>query len=299
MKKQKKLKILLKIIFLIETFFIIGASKPGWAEVDYYKIENISSFADHLYEEEDYLRAASEYQRHLFLSSEKADQIIYKIGLCYKYAGKSRKAIEWFGKITREYPKSNLLFSAYYQNGYSYLLMEQPKSAIIKIKEGLDKAKGLDKKRFQHLIGLSYLKEKRWNEAYSLFDSLSTTENENLRESSLRLKGYTEEGRTFSYKSPVLAGLLSAIVPGTGKMYCGRTKDGLYSLILIGTASWSAYNGFKKDGGDSLKGWIWGIWGGVLYAGNVYGSTIAARVYNQRIEDELFTKIQFEIDLLK
>jgi len=286
------------MIIVLSEVLIIGAAKLGWSEVDYYKPENILSFAENLYREGDYLRAASEYQRYLFFSSEEATQVMNKIGLCYRLGGNLQKAIEWFERILKEYPKSDLLASAYYQIGYSYLLMGQYEDSILRLKEALGKIEDKEsKKRFQYLIGVNYLKEKRWDDAYSVFDYLK--EDEALRDSSLRLKEYAKEGRDISYKSPILAGLLSAILPGTGKMYCGREKDGLYSLILIGTASWFAYDGFKEDGRHSLKGWIWGIWGGFLYIGNIYGSTVAAKVYNQRIEDEIFTKIQFEIDLLK
>ncbi|MDI6703450.1 MAG: tetratricopeptide repeat protein [bacterium] len=265
---------------------------------EYYSPENILRFAEHLYDEGDYLRAASEYQRYLFFSSEDVDQIIYKIGLCYRLCGRPQKAIDWFEKILNEHQESNLLGSAYYQIGYAYLLMGEYEESILKMKEGLGRVKKKEEQvRFQHLIGLNYLKEKQWDNAYSLFDSLK--EHDGLRESSLRLKRYAEEGENLSYKSPLLAGLLSSLVPGAGKIYCGRIKDGLYSLFFIGTAGWLAYNGFKVDGENSLKGWLWGIGGGVLYAGNIYGSTIAAKVCNRNLEDELFAKIQIEIDLFK
>lgn len=265
---------------------------------DYYSPANILRFAEHLYNEGDYLKAASEYQRYLFFSKESEGSIIYQIGLCYRKGGDLSKAYEWFERIIKEYLQSELLSSAYYQRAASLLLMERYEDSISEIKEGLDK--GLDKgdeERLHYLLGLNYLKQKRWDDSWVLFSSI-IVQDKDLRDSSSRLKRYAQEGKTLSRKSPILAGLLSSILPGAGKVYAGRSKDGLFSLLAVGITAWLSYDSLREDK-DSTRGVIFGTMSGLFYGGNIYGSSIAAKAYNRRAEDDLLAKIQIEVDLIK
>jgi hypothetical protein len=40
-----------------------------------------------------------------------------------------------------------------------------------------------------------------------------------------------------------------------------------------------------------VRGWIFGSIGAVFYAGNIYGSTVAARVYNHQLEVSLLRSL--------
>ncbi|MBU1262615.1 tetratricopeptide repeat protein, partial [bacterium] len=220
-------------IFLIISTALVFLYEEGLQAEDYSSPANILGFAEHLCEEGDYIRAASEYQRYLFFSDEKEDNIIYRIGLCYKKGGDFNKAYTWFERLIREYPESELLPSAYYESATSLLLMNRYEGSISKVKEGLGKG---DEERLRYILGLNYLKQKRWDDSYALFSSI--VQDKNLMDSSSRLKGYTQERKNLPHKSPLLAGLLSSLLPGAGKIYCGRSKDGLFSLLIVGTTAW-------------------------------------------------------------
>lgn len=92
------------------------------------------------------------------------------------------------------------------------------------------------------------------------------------------------------YKKPVLASAMSAIVPGSGKIYCKNWKDGLISLLFVAANSWQAYRGFSKNGNQSVYGWIYGTFATGFYLGNIYGSYKEAVKYNQIIENEMVNK---------
>jgi TM2 domain-containing membrane protein YozV len=70
----------------------------------------------------------------------------------------------------------------------------------------------------------------------------------------------------------VNAALLSAILPGAGKAYCGRGADGLQSLLIVGTAALLAARGFERNGRRSLEGWGAAGVGAVFYAGGIVGA---------------------------
>ncbi len=96
---------------------------------------------------------------------------------------------------------------------------------------------------------------------------------------------------TLPRKSPWLAGALSAVVPGLGRVYIGRWPDGLMSFLLVGLTAGLSAQGFHDDGRDSVRGWILGGIAALLYVGNVYGSAVGAIVQRRDAEDALMKEI--------
>jgi hypothetical protein len=92
-------------------------------------------------------------------------------------------------------------------------------------------------------------------------------------------------------KSPFLAGALSAVVPGLGRVYIGRWPDGLLSFLLVGTTGALAAQGFYDEGRGSVRGWILTGVAALLYAGNVYGSAVGAAVQRRDAEDALMREV--------
>lgn len=82
------------------------------------------------------------------------------------------------------------------------------------------------------------------------------------------------------YKSPLLAGLFSAILPGSGKIYTGETGDGVTAFILTSLFSYLAYTGFDHD--HMTRGYLLGAAAAGFYLGNIYGSVISARLRNEK-----------------
>ncbi len=82
-------------------------------------------------------------------------------------------------------------------------------------------------------------------------------------------------------KKPWLAGGMSTLIPGTGKMYSGHWIDGVFSLATISAYGTVAAAGFSEHGSSSVAGWIYGFCAAGFYAGNIYGSVREARHYNR------------------
>ncbi len=89
-----------------------------------------------------------------------------------------------------------------------------------------------------------------------------------------------------SRKSPALAGLLSVVVPGMGKIYANDWKDGLLSLVFTATMSVQAYRNFNKHGFSDPRGYIYGAIGTGFYLGNIYGAVQSAKNYNLKKIDQ-------------
>lgn len=288
---------LLLTIFLATTLLPFAAAEES---IEYYTPENVRKFADSLYQQGDYLRAASEYQRYLFFISDEGtarEQIRYKIALCYRFAGSNEQAIESFESVLQLHPQSQFASRAYYQIGATYFLMDQFEQSTQFLREALPHI--TDKQQHaeaEQLIGISYLMQKQWSEAGEIFKTLQGSGVVSVREKASVYYNYAERGTQLPTRSPFLAGAFSTIVPGAGRLYTGfRIGDALTSLITVGVTGWQAYDGFRRDGISSVKGWTLGTLSSIFYVGNIYGSVIAARVYNRNIEDEFLATLSVEL----
>ena len=83
-------------------------------------------------------------------------------------------------------------------------------------------------------------------------------------------------------KSKTLAGLMSAIVPSSGRFYARDYKDAIFSLVFMGGTAFQSYKRFNKGGINSAGGWIYGGISFGFYLGNIWGSVKAADRYNQK-----------------
>ena len=282
------------ITFLTTTLLSFAAAEES---VEYYAPENVRKFADFLYEQGDYLRAAGEYQRYLFSLPPESEQIRYKIALCYRFAGDSEQAIQNFKSVLQLHPQSQFASRAYYQIGATHFLMDRFTESAQFLHEALPHiTDARQRAEAAQLIGLSYLMQKQWSEAGEVFKTLQGSGVIAVREKAFVYHNYAEVGAQLPTRSPFLAGALSTILPGAGRLYTGfQIGDALTSLITVGFAGWQAYDGFRTDGLLSVKGWTFGTLCSIFYVGNVYGSVISARVYNRLMEDEFLATVSIEL----
>ena len=281
-------------IILLNTLFLTVANAEE--SVEYYSSDNILKFADHLMQQRDYLRAAGEYQRYLFYQPKEKEEINYRIALCYRFGGKTEKAIDSFTEYLQEFPMSKYASNAYYQIGVSHFLMQRFEATAKYLNTSIPRITDVRYKyESQQLIGLSYLMQRQWHQAEDVFNKLQQSEILSVREKALTYHQYAIHGNNLPTRSPFLSGLLSTIVPGAGRLYTGRVGDAFTSLILLGLAGWQSYDGFRRDGITSAKGWTLGTVGVIFYGGNIYGSVISARIYNREITEEFLSGLSIEL----
>ena len=285
-------KFLLVILFTTTLLSFVAAEEP----IDYYAPENVRKFADFLYEQGDYLRAAGEYQRYLFYQPQESEQIRYRIALCYRFAGQSEQAIQNFQMLLRTHPEGRFVSRAYYQIGATYFLQDQFAQSARFLHETLPHITDTRQHaEAEQLIGLSYLMQKQWSEAGEVFKTLQESEVASVSQKAAVYHSYAKNGVDLPTRSPFVAGVLSTIVPGAGRLYTGRFSAAFTSLFIVGLTGWQAYDGFQRDGLSSAKGWTLGTLCGIFYVGNIYGSVLSARVYNRHVTDEFLATLSIEL----
>lgn len=86
-------------------------------------------------------------------------------------------------------------------------------------------------------------------------------------------------------KSPVVAGVLSALVPGLGKVYTGKKGEGVSAFLKVVPLAAIALENYSKNGWKDPQFLIFTSLFGLFYVGNIWGSTLSAQiVYNERID---------------
>jgi len=151
---------------------------------------------------------------------------------------------------------------------------------------------GLDSNEIDLLRLNSFILQRQFNKAEVLL------KNELRSMPVSELQFFTREietGRHLKQKSPLLAAGMSAILPGSGRIYTGDWKDGLISIMIIGSTGFGAYRAFVKEGSGSALAWIYSGLSFGFYLGNIYGSYQSARLNNiksnQRFEKEVLHRI--------
>jgi len=258
----------MKIIFLLILFsFTI---KPQTSNL-LHTPANTRKFADHLFSGKDYLRSVFEYGK--LPEYEKNDTIEFKIPLAYQLMGKYDLALEKFLSVNKE--------SVYYDQSvkeyYKTLLQAG------RYNELQSKLANNDVKDFQRLLYLSYLftsnelpTEQNFLEAFPLSGKES-------------LLSFFSEKKNPPYKSSLLSGLFSAIIPGSGKIYLGEIGDGITAFIATSLFAFLSYDNFRAN--HDFRGWLFSGLGFFFYTGNIYGSVAAAQIYNAKVDYEYKEKL--------
>ncbi|WP_421877746.1 hypothetical protein [Marinoscillum sp.] len=116
------------------------------------------------------------------------------------------------------------------------------------------------------------------------------------------MTGIYQELAKHKRKSPFVAGLLSAIIPGSGKLYNGQIGPGVMGLVSTGIFGLQAYEGYRKDGLKSARFIIFGGLFTTFYVANIWGSVVSVRVseqrYNHTVDEAIYINMHLPIRLL-
>lgn len=240
-------------------------------------------YGEHLLKAGEFELAAQEYERLVF--SDSTDEAAR---LCllrsYRLAGKFQQAETRFHALY----SNELAVSAPVASEYAKLLLQGEN--VLRARNFIAKATLPDSLR--PLLGASLaLMTADWQAARSALAAAPDTALAWHR----TFRAITAEGEAIRYKKPLLAATFSAIVPGSGKIYAGAWKDGLFSMVLIGLTSWQSYRAFHKSGTGSVYGWTYAGLATGLYIGNVWGAAKAAHTHNNRLKQTILQRVRYEI----
>ncbi|MDI6793715.1 MAG: tetratricopeptide repeat protein [bacterium] len=249
--------------------------------------ENILTFADYLFEQEDYYRAATEYKRVVFMSAQEEKnipQVKFKIGLCYQKSRKWDVALANFKQLKKEFPAK--LESIDFEIGRTYYLKENYYNAL-EVFQGLLESNKLSDYS-QYMIGWCHLRQMDWPGAELAFSQVKA-DGTDLHAFSRDLARYSEHGAKLSHRSPLIAGIISTLIPGGGQIYLQRFGDGIFSMIAIFGTAYLSNHYYQEN--HKTTAYILGGLSATFYAGNIYGATASARLINISLKSHYLEEI--------
>jgi hypothetical protein len=271
---------------LLTFFFCLGSCVAQDQFSDRYK------FINHL----ESIKAYSEGMLYLDqiekkdFSTQRIDTLNYMYGR-FAYLLKNRKeAIQYFDKVTASViPLFNE--SRFYAGLESAYLREysQSKTYFGAIEVRTDLERELQSFQFKAiaLLQRDFVK-------YELYQEEEGNANFHLKDHSDMLDESYRTLLEHKKKSPLIAGLMSAVIPGSGKMYNGQFGQGIMTLVTASIFGFQAFEGFRKNGLNSAPFIAFGSLFTLFHVSNIYGSVVAVR-----LEERNFNNNQNESILLR
>lgn len=253
--------------------FLLLTASAFPQNLDLHSNENKKKFADHLFCEKDYLRSIFEYES--VLQSAKDDSIKFKIGLAYQRLGEYQESMNIFSSLMPGKDAENEFY-------HSLFLMNDFK----KFRNSLNSSREEVNPSVNKLYMFSYFFTDETLPTIEKF--YQTFPGEKAVESFYRQK--INPG----YKSEITAVVLSALIPGAGKIYTGQYGDGITAFIATGLLAYLSYSNFNND--HDFRGWLFGSAAAVFYAGNIYGSAASAKIFNAGIKLNFESELRFFLD---
>lgn len=260
-------------IFFLILFFSVQSSIAQ----DIFNLENSEKYANWLFEHNDYKLASEEFERVNFMSPGNKNNEI-KLVKSYRF---SKNYFSGINKAKEYYSISN----------DGIFLEEELKMYLLQRKiQFTDSVLGLksfpeNKKDFYKFASLLLIDSRKLIVDNSLIINYAGKKEE-LELIELGIKYSLEKN-----KSPALASIMSAVIPGSGKIYAGDWKNGLMSFLYVAATGFNAYRGFRKHGVNSGYGWVYSGLSFCFYAGNIWGSHKEALNYNKKKKKVLEEKV--------
>ena len=263
-----------RFLFLLILYLPFYLSAQSFDSI--YVPNKIKAFGNHLFEQKDYLRAAMELERYLFLSGGKDDSTLFKIGLCHQLRGRNDFAVDVFLKIANS-SKGDLGLTSRLAVSYNLAKIENWEEI---------KALGHSNDETFYFYYLADVMIDPFPRDTSYFN--------NIRERSFRkqLLELEENRHGIKPKTPLLASILSTVVPGLGKFYLNRSGDALFSFVMTNLSAFATYKAFKSN--RNITGVVTSGMTLSSYFGTIYGSYIGAKLFNK----QLYNKWRVKLDKL-
>ena len=248
--------------------------------------KEIRLFCVELFATGEYYRSITEARRYIFLFPEglRTDEIAKLIGDAYLMSREWSEAIAAYDEFFTRFPVSPLAGTATFYKAIALLKLGHTAEAERLFQLILSSPDGEKKGLAARWEILLLIRQNRFEEAERLLkDRMLRPE---IEKETDRIEELLKEKKGARYKSPETAGLLSAILPGSGQFYNGRYQDGVYSFFLNALFILAAYKAYDSDN--------YGL-GGILtlfelgwYTGGIYGAVGGAHKYNRSIDENHF-----------
>jgi hypothetical protein len=220
------------------------------------------------------------------------DSVNYLRGRSYFLLNRLESSSESFLKVT---PTSSLYPEACFYAAYNYVQADN----LIKAEGILEKMEvnapnHLWLKNYE-IAGIKLLQ----GDLISFNERLDKIENylSETSVSTINLMNIYAEINSHKSKSPVLAGLLSVIIPGSGKFYAGRKGEAISTFLSTAGTGLVTWENYRKNGLNDYRTITFGAIFALSYLANIYGSAFSVTVLENDFKEHVKTEILFNMHI--
>lgn len=248
--------------------------------------KEIRQFSAELFASGEYYRSITEARRYVFLfpKGPRTEESAKLIGDAYLMSHEWADANAAYDEFLTRFPASPLAGTATFYKAIALLKLGHTAEAerlFQLILSGPDREKKGLAARWEILL---LIRQNRFDEAEKLLkDQVLRPE---IEKETDRIEELLKEKRGARYKSPETAGVLSAILPGSGQFYNERYQDGVYSFFLNALFIFGAYKAYDSD--NHGLGVILTLFELGWYTGGIYGAVGGAHKYNRQVDEDHF-----------
>lgn len=245
-----------------------------------FSADQVVEFAEQLMREGEYYRAITEYRRFLFSYPDDPRQamIHFRIGIALYRGQRYEDALLTFREVAARYPDTPYARQAWLWQGES--LMRQTRyEAAGEVYTGILKHSAVDdlKHHAQYQRAWTLLYQRQWRAAAEDFRRVPPESH--LYRAAQHLAEEAPRGEQLLHKSPVLAGILSGILPGSGQLYNGRIGDALLAVFLNGLFVVGTIEAIQSD--EFAIAGVLSFFEAAWYTGNIYSAVNGAHKHNR------------------
>jgi hypothetical protein len=115
--------------------------------------------------------------------------------------------------------------------------------------------------------------------------------------STINLMNIYAEINSHKSKSPVLAGLLSVIIPGSGKFYAGRKGEAISTFLSTAGSGLVTFENYRKNGLNDYRTIAFGAIFALSYLANIYGSAFSVTVLENDFKEHVKNEVLFNMHI--
>ena len=217
-------------------------------------------YADFLFQEKEYYRAITEYKKFLFFypQSHQTEYASIQIGKSYMAGGNIEEALKYWSTLSIENFRDEKKLQILLFHSVAWFDLDAQRIFHYR-KENIEKGVAL-------LHGIS----QRYPQAnfYANFE-----------------KEWREKRQVLTQKSPITAGVLSALIPGSGSAYVGRYQEMVYTFFFTSLFYWATLDAQNADNNSAT--YFFGFITGAFYLGNIYTAVNSTYKFNDQQQDQL------------
>jgi len=246
----------------------------------------------------EYYRAITEYKKYLILfpDGNRSDAALFNTGMASFRGMEYDSAIASFVAVRTRFAKSPLAVESAYYEGICYARLNQLEKAAQAFDAAATSSQMPETAARARLGGSlvafdrDHISETRDDLIRFLTEFPGNSRTRNVTSALALLRKDGEAPR----KSPVIAGILSALVPGSGHMYAEHYGDGATALLLNGLFIAGTVVAVQQE--NYAVAGIVGVIGLPFYVGNIYGAANAATKWNIGVRKGLRDRLTLALD---